>query len=81
MPARVSADPGGHALVYGAESREHDRRHVMEIDAYEPGVPSWVDLGSARSRSRPPTSTPRCSGGTCPEGPPEAGGYRVAHDR
>ena len=52
----------------------------MEMDKYDDGVPSWVDLG-----------TPEVDGAVAfygglfgwevPEGVPEAGGYRIAHLR
>jgi predicted enzyme related to lactoylglutathione lyase len=52
----------------------------MQVESYEPGTPSWVDLG-----------TPDVDGAIAfygslfgweiPEGPPEAGGYRIAHVR
>jgi predicted enzyme related to lactoylglutathione lyase len=49
----------------------------MRIESYEPGVPSWIDIGSPD-----PQRTADFYGGlfgwTAPEGPPEAGGYRVA---
>jgi predicted enzyme related to lactoylglutathione lyase len=48
----------------------------MKIDKYEPGVPSWIDLGSPD----PQTAADFYSalfGWECPEGPPETGGYRV----
>jgi predicted enzyme related to lactoylglutathione lyase len=48
----------------------------MKVDKYEPGVPSWVDLGSPD----PQTAADFYSalfGWECPEGPPETGGYRV----
>ncbi len=48
----------------------------MEMERYENGVPSWVDLGS--------TNLPKSKefygallGWNCPEGPAEAGGYSV----
>ena len=49
----------------------------MEIDRYEPGVPSWIDVGSPD-----PQGTADFYGALfgweAPEGPPETGGYRVA---
>jgi predicted enzyme related to lactoylglutathione lyase len=49
----------------------------MEMDRYEPGVPSWVDLGSPD-----PAGAAEFYGALfgwdAPEGPPEAGGYRIA---
>jgi uncharacterized protein len=48
----------------------------MDIDSYDEGVPSWVDLGTPD-----PAAAAAFYGGLfgweCPEGPPEAGGYRV----
>jgi predicted enzyme related to lactoylglutathione lyase len=52
----------------------------MEVDTYENGVPSWVDLGT-------PDITQARSfygdlfGWDIQEGPPEAGGYSIAHLR
>jgi predicted enzyme related to lactoylglutathione lyase len=49
----------------------------MEIASYEPGVPSWVDIGVPD-----PQAAADFYGGLfgweAPEGPPETGGYRVA---
>jgi predicted enzyme related to lactoylglutathione lyase len=48
----------------------------VEFERYEDGVPSWVDMGStdlAKSR----TFYGGLFGWSCPEGPPEAGGYSV----
>jgi predicted enzyme related to lactoylglutathione lyase len=48
----------------------------MEMTSYDPGVPSWVDLGSPD-----PDGAATFYGGLfgweSPEGPPEAGGYRL----
>jgi predicted enzyme related to lactoylglutathione lyase len=49
----------------------------MEIDRYEPGVPSWVDLGSPDPQ-RAADFYGALFGWDAPEGPEEAGGYRVA---
>jgi predicted enzyme related to lactoylglutathione lyase len=49
----------------------------MEIDRYEPGVPSWVDLGSPDPQ-RAADFYGALFGWEAPEGPPESGGYRVA---
>jgi hypothetical protein len=49
----------------------------MEVERYENGVPSWVDLGSpdlAKAKQFYGT----LFGWNTPEGPPEAGGYSVA---
>jgi uncharacterized protein len=48
----------------------------MEVERYEDGVPSWVDMGA------PDAAASRefygaLFGWDCPEGPPEAGGYSV----
>lgn len=52
----------------------------MEIDKYEHGVPSWVDLGTADlAAARAFYSA--LFGWTVPEGPPEAGGYSIAELR
>jgi predicted enzyme related to lactoylglutathione lyase len=49
----------------------------MKIERYEPGVPSWVDIGSPD-----PQATAAFSGALfgweSEEGPPESGGYRLA---
>lgn len=49
---------------------------MPEITKYEPGTPSWVDLGTPD-----PDDASRFYSGlfgwTIPEGPPEAGGYRM----
>ena len=49
----------------------------MEMDRYEHGVPSWVDLGSPD-----PAAAAAFYGGLfgwdAPEGTPEMGGYRMA---
>jgi uncharacterized protein len=48
----------------------------MEMTHYDPGVPSWADLGTPD-----PDKAAAFYGGlfgwTCEEGPPEAGGYRM----
>jgi predicted enzyme related to lactoylglutathione lyase len=49
----------------------------MEIDQYEPGVPSWVDLGSPDPQGAADFYG-ALFGWEAPEGPPETGGYRVA---
>jgi uncharacterized protein len=49
----------------------------MDIDRYEPGVPSWVDLGSPDPQGAADFYG-ALFGWDAPEGPPEAGGYRVA---
>jgi uncharacterized protein len=49
----------------------------MEIESYEHGVPSWVDLGTpdpAKARA----FYSALFGWTVQEGPPEAGGYAIA---
>jgi predicted enzyme related to lactoylglutathione lyase len=49
----------------------------MEIDKYEPGVPSWVDIGSPDPQGAADFYG-ALFGWDAPEGPPETGGYRVA---
>jgi predicted enzyme related to lactoylglutathione lyase len=49
----------------------------MEIDSYEPGVPSWVDLGSPDPQGAADFYG-ALFGWDAPEGPAETGGYRVA---
>jgi len=48
----------------------------MEIDRYEPGVPSWIDLGSPDPQGAADFYG-ALFGWDAPEGPPETGGYRV----
>jgi uncharacterized protein len=50
----------------------------MEMNSYEPGVPSWVDLGTP-DLDKAATFYSEFFGWECPEGPVEAGGYRVCH--
>jgi hypothetical protein len=49
----------------------------MEIDHYEPGVPSWIDIGSPNPQGAADFYG-ALFGWEAPEGPPETGGYRVA---
>jgi predicted enzyme related to lactoylglutathione lyase len=49
----------------------------MEIDQYEPGVPSWIDIGSPDPQGAADFYG-ALFGWDAPEGPPETGGYRVA---
>src|SRR5438270_14077066 len=49
----------------------------MEIDKYEPGVPSWIDMGSPDPQGAADFYG-ALFGWNAPEGPPETGGYRVA---
>src|SRR5476649_2060839 len=49
----------------------------MEIDSYEHGVPSWVDLGTA-DLPKARAFYEGLFGWTVNEGPPEAGGYSIA---
>jgi uncharacterized protein len=49
----------------------------MQIDAYEPGVPCWVDLGSPDPQGAADFYG-ALFGWDVPEGPEEAGGYRIA---
>lgn len=49
----------------------------MEMDLYEPGVPSWIDLGSPDPQ-RAADFYGALFGWDAPEGPEETGGYRVA---
>jgi uncharacterized protein len=52
----------------------------MEIDRYEHGVPSWVDLSTPEpARAREFYAT--LFGWSVQEGPPEAGGYAIAELR
>jgi predicted enzyme related to lactoylglutathione lyase len=48
----------------------------MEMTSYEPGVPSWVDLGTP-DLDRAAAFYSALFGWECPEGPEEFGGYRV----
>ena len=49
----------------------------MEIDAYDEGVPSWVDLGTSDIAAGAAFYA-GLFGWDVPEGPPDAGGYRIA---
>jgi uncharacterized protein len=49
----------------------------MEIDGYEAGVPSWIDIGSPDPQGAAEFYG-ALFGWEAPEGPPESGGYRVA---
>jgi predicted enzyme related to lactoylglutathione lyase len=53
-----------------------DQEDEMEVDKYEDGVPSWVDLGTADIEAAV-TFYGALFGWEAPELPPEAGGYRV----
>jgi uncharacterized protein len=48
----------------------------VEIERYDNGVPSWVDLGSP-DLAKAKEFYGGLLGWECPEGPPEAGGYSV----
>jgi predicted enzyme related to lactoylglutathione lyase len=52
----------------------------MEVDSYEHGVPSWVDLGTADPKAAAAFYS-ALFGWTVQEGPPEAGGYAIAELR
>jgi uncharacterized protein len=49
----------------------------MEIEQYEPGVPSWIDIGSPNPQGAADFYG-ALFGWEAPEGPPETEGYRVA---
>jgi predicted enzyme related to lactoylglutathione lyase len=49
----------------------------LEIDRYEPGLPSWVDIGTPDPQGAAEFYG-ALFGWDAPEGPPETGGYRVA---
>jgi len=49
----------------------------VEIDRYEPGVPSWIDIGSPDPQGAADFYG-ALFGWDAHEGPPETGGYRVA---
>jgi predicted enzyme related to lactoylglutathione lyase len=49
----------------------------MEIDKYQSGVPSWIDIGSPDPQGAADFYG-ALFGWDAPEGPPETGGYRVA---
>ncbi len=53
------------------------RERAMEIDHYEPGVPSWIDIGSPNPQGAADFYG-ALFGWEAPEGPPETEGYRVA---
>lgn len=48
----------------------------MEMTSYEPGTPSWVDLGTP-DQDAATAFYEGLFGWDVPEGPPEAGGYRM----
>ncbi len=50
----------------------------MEMTSYEPGVPSWIDLGTP-DLDKAAAFYSALFGWECPEGPEEFGGYRVCH--
>jgi predicted enzyme related to lactoylglutathione lyase len=52
----------------------------MEIERYDDGVPSWVDMGSP-DLAQAKAFYGGLLGWDCPEGPPEAGGYSVCERR
>ena len=52
----------------------------MEIDRYEHGVPSWVDLGTP-DPAKTAEFYSALFGWTVQQGPPEAGGYAIAELR
>ncbi|MCU1344773.1 MAG: Glyoxalase/bleomycin resistance protein/dioxygenase [Acidimicrobiia bacterium] len=49
----------------------------MDKTSYAPGTPSWIDIGSP-DPSASAAFYGALFGWTCEEGPPEAGGYRMA---
>ena len=49
----------------------------MEIETYEHGVPSWVDLGTPDA-AKASAFYSALFGWTVQQGPPEAGGYAIA---
>jgi predicted enzyme related to lactoylglutathione lyase len=66
------------ALVYGANLECAGLEVPMEMTSYEPGVPSWVDLGTP-DLEKAASFYSDLFGWECPVGPEEAGGYRVCH--
>jgi predicted enzyme related to lactoylglutathione lyase len=66
--------------VSPAGSRPILEAEAMEVDSYEPGVPSWVDLGTADT-AKAAEFYSALFGWTVQEGPPEAGGYAIAELR
>jgi predicted enzyme related to lactoylglutathione lyase len=52
----------------------------MEVDSYEHGVPSWVDLGTPDA-AKTAEFYSALFGWTVQQGPPEAGGYAIAELR
>jgi uncharacterized protein len=52
----------------------------MEVDSYEQGVPSWVDLGTPDA-AKAAEFYSALFGWTVQQGPPEAGGYAIAELR
>jgi predicted enzyme related to lactoylglutathione lyase len=52
----------------------------MEMTRYEPGVPSWIDIGVPDAQAAADFYG-ALFGWDAPEGPPETGGYRIAFVR
>src|SRR3954452_23543945 len=52
----------------------------MEVESYENGRPSWIDLGVPDPK-KAATFYSQLFGWDVQEGPPESGGYRIAHLR
>jgi hypothetical protein len=52
----------------------------MEVESYENGVPSWIDLG-APDPKKAASFYSQLFGWDVQEGPPESGGYAIAHLR
>jgi predicted enzyme related to lactoylglutathione lyase len=52
----------------------------MDVDSYEPGVPSWLDLGTPDPKKAAKFYS-SLFGWDVQEGPPESGGYAIAHLR
>ena len=52
----------------------------MDVESYEHGVPSWVDLGTPDPKKAARFYS-SLFGWDVQEGPPESGGYAIAHLR
>src|ERR1700686_1180549 len=53
---------------------------IVEIESYDDGVPSWVDLGTS-DPAKAAEFYPALFGWDVQVGPPEAGGYAIAYLR
>ncbi len=78
-PCRAPPRSSTLRTAHPTTPRDHSET-TMEMTSYEPGVPSWVDVGTP-DLDKAAAFYSDLFGWDCPEGPAEAGGYRVCHDR